>query len=248
MPGTPARSQPLILVTTSTAPRSDDLLREDSLTGRNYAQAVRAAGGLPLLAPTVDPGSADLYADAADALLLSGGGDVDPARFGAQPEPGLGRVDAERDAFELALYAAFRSAGKPVLGICRGIQLVNVAHGGTLHQHLPAVPGTLQHSQVERGGTPLHAVRLEPDSQLARASGTVELRTNSYHHQGLDRLGDGLRVLGRTADGLVEAVDGTSGAFLLALQWHPEMSWQAHPEHLAPFRLLLQALRGVPAA
>lgn len=243
MPGAPARTQPLILITTSTEPHRDTLLRDDTLTGRNYAQAVVAAGGVPLLAPTVDPATAAAYAAAADGLLLSGGVDVDPAEFGAQPEPGLGRVDAERDAFELAVYRAFRQAGKPVLGICRGIQLVNVAQGGTLHQHLPVVPRMLQHEQHDPTGAPLHPVRLEPDSLLARALGRDALRTNSYHHQGIDRLGPGLRAVGRTADGLVEAVEGLDGGFLLALQWHPEMSWRAYPDHHLPFRLLLDAVR-----
>src|SRR5690606_22540621 len=123
---TPAAPRPTVLLTTSTVPRATSLRREDSLTGRNYSQAVALAGGLPLMAATLDPALAPAYASAADALLLTGGGDVDPELFGAAPDRDLGSVDPERDAFELALYAAFREAGKPVLGVCRGCQVMNV--------------------------------------------------------------------------------------------------------------------------
>jgi len=219
------------------------VVRENTFTGRDYAEAVAAAGGVPLLAPTLDAGLATAFEGAADGLLLSGGVDVDPALYGAQPQVDLGAVDRERDVLELALYRAFRASKKPILGICRGIQLVNVAEGGTLHQHLPAVPGTQQHRQADRIGAPLHAVTLESDSRLAVALGRAEVRTNSYHHQALDRLGDGLRAVGRSADGVVEALEGRDGAFLLAVQWHPELCWRTYPEHHAPFRMVVEATR-----
>jgi len=213
------------------------------VTGRNYAQAVVAAGGLPLLAPTVDAALAPAYLARADALLLTGGVDVDPAHFGEPPRPGLGRVDGQRDAFELALYRAFRVAGRPILGVCRGIQLINVAEGGTLHQHLPDVAGLFQHRQVDLGGAPSHAVQLERRSRLAMAYGTTDIRVNSYHHQGLDAVPDGLRAVGSSGDGLIEAVEGIGGGLLVGVQWHPEMSWRDHPSSLAPFRLLVEAAR-----
>lgn len=247
MPAATADPRPVILLTTSTEARRDDLWREDTLTGRNYAEAVAAAGGLPLLAPTLAPDLAPDLARAlvarADALLLTGGVDVDPYAFGEEPAAGLGRVDRDRDAFEFALYRAFRAAGKAVLGVCRGVQLVAVAEGGTLHQHLPAVPGMLQHAQRDRSGAPLQRVRLEPDSRLARAYGATELRVNSYHHQGVARVPPSLRAVARSGDGLVEALEAREGAPLVALQWHPEMSWRSFPEHLAPFRWLVDAAR-----
>src|SRR5690606_18298653 len=136
---TPAAHRPTVLLTTSTVPRTTSLRRDDAMTGRNYSQAITLAGGLPFMVANLDPALAPAYARAADALLLTGGGDVDPEVFGETPDRDLGSVDPERDAFELALYAAFREAGKPVLGVCRGCQLMNVAHGGKLHQHLPSV-------------------------------------------------------------------------------------------------------------
>ena len=146
------------------------------------------------------------------------------------------------------MSATFRAAGKPVLGVCRGIQVINVAEGGSLHQHLPDVPGTGQHGQHDMRGAPLHPVRLEPGSRLAGAFGSLEIKANSYHHQAVDRVGANLKVVARAADGTVEAVEGTTGAPVLAVQWHPEMCFKEFPEHHAPFRLLLEAVRGaVPA-
>ena len=191
----------------------------------------------------LEPDLAEACLEGVDAVLLSGGVDIDPPLFGQEPEPGLGRVDRRRDLFELELYRRARERGLPVLGICRGIQVINVAHGGTLHQHLPAQPGMLQHDQVDIGGEPSHTVELVPGSALAERLGERQLRANSYHHQGVAALGEGLRPVGRTADDLVEAVEGAGNSFLLGVQWHPEMSFRCHPEHLLPFQLLVEAAR-----
>jgi len=245
----PDAPRPVILMTSGTVPREHGLRRNDTVQGHNYALAVVAAGGVPLLAPNVDAALAERYAATADGLLLTGGVDIDPYRFGGRPDPDLGLVDGRRDAFELALYRAFLARGKPVLGICRGIQLVNVAHGGSLHQHLPSVAGTEQHSQKDTTGAPLQRVTLADGSRLASAFGSPVLRVNSFHHQAIDRVGEGLRVTARADDGIVEAVeladegsrDATGGAFMVAVQWHPEMCWDTHPEHHAPFRMLVEA-------
>lgn len=234
--------RPTVLLTTSTAVRPDSLIREDSFTGRNYSLGVVQAGGSPIMTAALDPELAPEYATMADGLLLVGGGDVDPGEFGQGPDRDLGQVDPVRDAWEIALYRAYRAAGKPVLGICRGIQLINVAEGGSLHQHLPSVEGTWQHSQHDMRGTPLHPVELVAGSRLASGFGATAIRTNSYHHQAIDRVGKGLKVVARAGDGVVEALEGESGPFLLALQWHPEMAFQAHPEHHVPFRLFVEAL------
>jgi putative glutamine amidotransferase len=195
----------------------------------------------------LDPELAPEYVAMADGLLLVGGGDVDPAEFGQGPDRDLGQVDSVRDAWELALYRAFRAAGKPVLGICRGVQLINVAEGGSLHQHLPSVEGTFQHNQQDMRGTPLHPVELVAGSRLASGFGTTSIRTNSFHHQAIDRVGTGLTVVARAGDGVVEALEGDGGAFLLAVQWHPEMAFKAHPEHHVPFRLFVEALQAAAA-
>jgi len=250
MPTQARRQEPVILITSGTVPRERGLRRNDTIQGHNYALALSAAGAVPLLAPNVDAALAAVYAERADGLLLAGGVDMDPYLYGARPHPDLGTVDRRRDAFELALYRAFRSRGKPVLGICRGIQVVNVAHGGNLHQHLPAVAGLDQHLQKDFTGAPLQRVALAPGSRLAKAFGATEVSVNSFHHQGVDRIGEGLVATARSEDGLVEALeidDPDGDAFVVAVQWHPEMCWDTYPEHHTPFRMLVEACRVAPA-
>ena len=234
--------RPRILVTTSSVFRPAGLRRVDAVTGLNYSEAVVQLGGLPLLLGNLGPELAEAYLEDVDGVLLTGGVDVDPNFYGAEPHPLLGLVDLPRDRFELALFGAARARGVPVLGVCRGQQLINVALGGTLHQHLPALAGTVQHEQLEIGGTPSHGVALEPDSALARAFAATQVRTNSYHHQAVDKPGRGLRVVGQSADGIVEALENTDGSFVLGVQWHPEMSFQAHPEQIAPFQAFMKAV------
>lgn len=231
-----------ILISTANRLRLEGLRRVDVVGGMNYAEAVIACGGLPMFLPNADPKLASAYLQEADGLILSGGADFDPALFNEQPHPELGIVDAERDAFELELYHSAKQLGMPVLGICRGIQAINVAEGGTLHQHVPAVAGSIQHGQRNIDGTPFHNVTLDDSSRLAQAHGTTSIRVNSYHHQAVDRLGRNLRITGRAADGIIEAIEGTSDVFVLGVQWHPEMSFARYPEHLTVFKLLMEAV------
>lgn len=237
--------RPRIMLTTSTRANTNSLRRSESVTGRNYSQAVLQAGGLPVMVATTDQGLAAEYAANADGILFTGGVDLDPITYAQEPLPDIGRIDWERDAFELALYLAARHRGLPILGVCRGAQLINVAEGGTLHQHVPAVSKTLNHSQPDIDGEPYHMVSLAEDSRLASAYGKSMIRTNSYHHQAVDRLGTGLRASGHSSDGLIEALEAEDAAepFLVAVQWHPEMSFARHPEHLAPFQAFLAAAR-----
>lgn len=234
--------RPRILLSTASSHRPVGLRRIDALTGLNYSEAVAQFGGLPLMVANLSPELAEDYLNGIDGVLLTGGVDVDPTFFGEEPHPLLGLVDLSRDHFELALYRAARARGLPVLGICRGHQLINVASGGTLHQHIPALPKTVQHEQLGIGGSPSHGVVLEPTSILAEAFAQERIRTNSYHHQAVHKLGKGLRVTGRSADGLAEVVESTEGSFVLGVQWHPEMSFQAFPEQAAPFRAFMRAV------
>jgi putative glutamine amidotransferase len=229
-------ARPRVLLSTASSWRERPLRRFDALTGRAYSEAAVEVGLLPSMVATLDPSLADEALDGIDGLLLTGGGDVDPAFFGAAPDPDLGEVDRERDAFELALYRAARERGLPVLGICRGIQLIAVAEGGDLIQHLAPRPGAVQHEQAARDGDPIHAIRIEAGSHLARAFGGEEARVNSYHHQAVGRLPDALRTVASAPDGVIEAIEGRGGPFLQAVQWHPELAFRRHPEQLAPFR------------
>jgi putative glutamine amidotransferase len=193
---------------------------------RRYADRVVAAGGIPVLLPPV-PGIEDAIGRL-DGLLLSGGGDIDPACYGAEPDPHTGTVSPERDVAEFALLHAAMSLRLPVLGICRGMQVVNVALGGSLHQHLPDVVGHDGHAPVP-GAYGAHEVRVPPGSLLSTILGGHEadlaFSAPTHHHQGVDKLGSGLTATAWAEDGTVEAVEldpGAGAAFTVAVQWHPE--------------------------
>jgi putative glutamine amidotransferase len=196
-----------------------------NLLPRRYADAVAQAGGLPVLLPPV-PGIGDVL-ERLDGLILSGGGDVDPARYGAVRDPATDPANAARDEAEFALCAGALAAGLPLLAICRGMQVLNVMLGGTLHQHLPDVVGSDAHSPVV-SGYGRHTVTVAPGSRLAAVLGRTELAVPTHHHQAADKLGTGLIGTAWTGDGIIEAVElepsgGNEGSpFLLAVQWHPE--------------------------
>jgi putative glutamine amidotransferase len=213
-------------------------------TGVNaaYVRSVLAAGGVPIvLSPLLGPSFAPRSLDGVDGLILSGGEDVHPALYGAEPSPRCHPPSRERDLFELALFAAARQRELPVLGICRGIQLVNVALGGTLYQDLPAErPGPVAHDPGSARDDRTHRIELKPGSRVAEALGGTAFAVNSFHHQAVDRLADGLVASGWSEDGLIEAVESPAGApWLLAVQWHPE---EMHAEARAPERGLFRAL------
>jgi len=188
---------------------------------RRYADRVSAAGGIPVLLPPVPDVEEAL--GQLDGLMLSGGGDIDPARYGAQPAPQTTSVREERDTAEFALFAAALARRLPVLGICRGLQIINVARGGRLHQHLPAVVGHDGHAPVP-GAFGTHPVRVTPGSRLAGILGRDDADVPTHHHQAVDRLGDGLTATAWASDGTIEAfeLDAGESPFVLAVQWHPE--------------------------
>ncbi|MBP7865483.1 MAG: gamma-glutamyl-gamma-aminobutyrate hydrolase family protein [Acidobacteria bacterium] len=212
-----------------------------------YVAAVEKAGGTVHFFVLGDnaPGTIGKM-DAVDALLIPGGDDIAPDRYGQAADPRLETVEPALDALEFALYKAARDRGMPVLGICRGCQFINVFHGGTLHQDLPtgyrrkpAVPHRCKDGESYLRSD--HTVTIRKGSLLARASGATRLTVNSYHHQGLDRIGRGLTVTARSADGLPEAVEGKHGPFLLGVQFHPERDFENEPPFEGIFRAFLAA-------
>ena len=198
----------------------------------SYLAAIEAAGGIPTIIHLSHDHEVlgELYRRCA-GLLLVGGDDVDPALYGAEPHAKLGVVEPLRDEVELAL--ARRAAGEhlPLLGICRGIQLINVALGGTLYQDIPSeIEGALDHRESWLRGDRAylaHPISIEPDSWLAEQLDTASAQVNTLHHQALRDLAPGLRVVARAPDGVIEAVEGTGAGFLAAVQCHPENLWPA---------------------
>lgn len=191
------------------------------LSPRNYSLAVQREGAIALMlspddAVADDP---DQLLDMLDGLILAGGSDVDPATYGAEPHPETRGTNEQRDRFEAALVRAALERDMPVLGICRGMQMLNVACGGTLDQHLADVP-THRHTP---GHFCDHEVELEPESLAARAAGSARVAVKSHHHQGVARVGEGLEVTGRNpGDGVIEAIEATDHQFALGVLWHPE--------------------------
>ena len=180
----------------------------------DYSAQVTAAGGLPVMLTSAAP--IDGLADRLDGLVLTGGSDVAPARYGAEEDPNLGVVEPERDEFELALLGAMAAAGRPVLGICRGLQVINIWAGGTLHQHVP------DHLQLDRPPAErVHDVKVDPATPFGRRY-PGEISVNTYHHQAIDELGGGLVVVGRAPDGIIEMIEHEHHP-MVAVQWHPEL-------------------------
>jgi putative glutamine amidotransferase len=204
-----------------------------------YVQAVLRAGGVPLLLPTAAPDPAARWLDMLQGLVLIGGGDIDPAAYGAESHASIYNLDADRDAceFELARRALDRCL--PLLAICRGLQVINVVRGGSLHRHLPEVFGEkVAHREPPRETT-RHMVDVAADAHIAAAMGSCRVEVVSWHHQAVDRLGEGLRPVAWAADGVVEALQLDGHPNLLAVQWHPELSAAKDPAQQGLFDRLV---------
>jgi len=186
-----------------------------------YVQALVRAKATPVLLPPFEAGAPAEALSSFDGLLLIGGGDVEPALYGAGDHAEQYDVDTARDATETALLREAMGIGLPVLAVCRGAQVVNAAFGGTLIQHIPDVQGLVDHGKPNAGGPSMHDVKLASGSGIAAATGQERLSCSSHHHQGIDRVGEGLVPVGWTDDGLVEALEGENG-WVVAVQWHPE--------------------------
>jgi len=208
-----------------------------------YIGGVRQAGGVPVLLPLLtDQEELRSCAGKIDALLLSGGGDVRPSLFGEQPHWKLGEVDPERDDFEIGILRLMVDLGKPVLGICRGIQVINVALGGTLYQDLASQqPQSLQHRQEAPRQYPTHSVTVRQDSRLSDILGVTTLQVNSIHHQAIRDVASGLQVTARASDGVIEGVEAPGDPWLLGVQWHPEGMWKQDQAAASLFRALVTA-------
>lgn len=207
-----------------------------------YLDALRAAGARTvILAPgeVVDPSE---LLDPFDGLLLAGGGDVDPVLYGAQLGGHDYGVDPQRDAFEIALLRAADRMAMPTLCICRGAQVLNVAFGGTLHQHLPDIDGLLEHGVPLDGTTSMHDVETAQETRLGGGTAGSTLRCSSHHHQGIATVGAGLTVSGRSSDDLVEAIerDMATPGWMVGVQWHPEETAATDPSQHALFETLVR--------
>jgi putative glutamine amidotransferase len=251
------RERPLIGVTTSEMRRAESLnptpegeppTRLEMALGLPYLRGLEAAGALPLVMPPLHPEAIEPLLDRLDGICLSGGPDLDPAGYGADPHPELGPIEPNLDRFELAVARRADARGMPILAICRGTQALNVVRGGSLHQHLPEISSEIAHRQTTPGNQTSHPVAIEPGSRLASALGDDEveiadrLDVNSFHHQAIDRLGEGLRISARAPDGTVEAVEDPSRRFLIGVQWHAE-TLVHRPYEASLFRRFVESCR-----
>jgi len=209
----------------------------------SYVQAVVRAGGLPILLPLV--AKKDLVAqmlEGIDGLLLSGGYDVDPVYYGQEPDVKLGRIDVDKDRFENLMIPLALKKGVPILGICRGIQALNVFAGGTLLQDVSLAPDpVLKHGQRTDRCSLSHEIEVTPGTRLRQIFRRRRLRTNSYHHQVVDRVAPGFVVSARSRDGLVEAIEKQGDAFVLGFQPHPERLDEEFPVYRKLFRAFVDA-------
>lgn len=215
--------RPLIALTTTTATAGDYRVPQITL-GAPYISAVEGMGGTGVLVtPAHDDGSIDRLLDLVAGVVLTGGEDVEPRHYGQDPHPKLGATNPARDEMELKVAAGALERRMPVLGICRGFQLLNVALGGTLYQDIPSqLGGDLTHEQTAAIGARWHSARVEPESRLNEIFGTTDLFINSFHHQAVHRLGDGLRAVAWAEDGVIEGAEAPDAPWIFGVQWHPE--------------------------
>jgi putative glutamine amidotransferase len=244
------RARPLIAVTTSELRRPEDVVARpqgeppklEVALATLYPEAIEEAGGLPVIVPLLRPDAIAALLDRVDGVCLPGGPDLQPSVYGEEPHPELGPTEPRVDAVELALVRAADRRNLPILGICRGMQALNVARGGTLHQHLPDVVGNrLEHRQPEHGSITTHRVETAPHSRLRSTLGGPSLEVNSFHHQAVKTLGKNLVTTAWAEDGTIEAIEEPGERLVLGVQWHAE-GLRAH----APlFEALIDAAAGL---
>src|SRR4051794_7226982 len=220
----------------------DEPFRAEMALGITYTNALEAAGAAPAVLPPLGEDAVGDLVDGLAAVCLSGGPDVDPAEYDADRDPKLGPTWRRLDRFELAVARAADERRMPILGICRGCQVLDVARGGTLIQHLGDEAGDsrLHHRQRDRGERATHPVEIAPDSRLAQAIGVTEVEVNSFHHQAVRTLGRGLRAVGHAPDGVIEAIEDPDRPFHIGVQWHAEFDTE-RATGIALLRTLVEA-------
>jgi putative glutamine amidotransferase len=240
--------RPLIGVTTSEVRKAESVTltpegeppRKEMALGLTYLRAIEAAGGLPVVIPPLPPEAVEPTLAHLDGVCLSGGPDVDPRAYGEDQHPELGPTEPDLDLAELVVARNADTRRLPILAICRGAQVLNIARGGTLHQHVPELGDSIGHRQPNPGEEPTHTVRIEPESKLAEVLGSDRVDVNSFHHQAVAHLGEGLRAVAWAEDGLVEGIEDPERAFVIGVQWHAE-TLDHFPEGAALFRRFVES-------
>lgn len=233
---------PLIGITASY-----DFKNKKASLGKGYFRAVEQAGGIPVAIPPLEDENTLLaLAGRLDGILFSGGPDVDPSYFGEEPHPHLGMVCPQRDRMEIFLAREMIKRGKPVLGICRGIQLINIAMGGSIIQDIPAeIKRPIKHQQDAPQWYATHRVEIiDRESLLYKIMGQSCIRVNSFHHQSVKALAPGFKITARASDGVIEAIEAEDrGIFCLGVQWHPEEMWERDPLQFRLFKCFNEAAK-----
>lgn len=210
-----------------------------------YMDAVAKAGGVPvMLHPTEDEAILHQLLETCDGFIFSGGQDIDPARYGEEKLESCEEVMAGRDSYELKFLKLVLECGKPVLGICRGIQIFNVLYGGDLYQDIPTqVGGEVIHRAAVMGEAAMHSMTVCADTPLARITGESTIEVNSFHHQAIKNLGKGLLPMAKSEDGIIEGAYVPEKPFALAVQWHPELTFRTDENAMALFEALVEAAK-----
>ena len=209
----------------------------------DYVDAVAEAGGMPIMLPHVEDGVEEILR-AVDGLLLTGGEDVSPELYGETPHSTVVTVDQTRDSFEIAVVREAMARNVPLLAICRGIQVLNVAGGGSLIQDIDTqVESPVPHRHLDSFEDPSHAIDLAANSTLAQVLGATRVQVNSGHHQAVKVVAPGLRAVAWAKGGLIEGLESASGGWVVGVQWHPEMMARRHPQQARLFRALVEASR-----
>jgi putative glutamine amidotransferase len=245
-------TRPLIGIVTQTIAAEPPLKSAQWAMSHRYVEVLRSLGAVPVLIPLLahDPDTLRALFDRLDGLLLAGGADIHPSRYGEVPHPKLGPTDPDRDATEIQLTKLALDDQRPLLAICRGLQLLNVACGGSLYQDIPSqVPAALKHDHTAKQGYDdrtfsAHEVTITPQSQIVQILNTTHVGVNSIHHQAIKELGQGLVATAFAADGIIEAVEGPAGMYCIGVQWHPEELVDEQPKMRRLFTSFLAAAKG----
>lgn len=231
--------KPIILIS---AVRNLKNSKEKFMLHESYVNAVRAAGGTPILAPiTNDLDEVKAYISICDGLVLPGGEDVSPMLLNEDPLRGIGYISAERDYFEFMLFEEARKQGKPILGICKGCQIIALSTGGKIYQDIfTQHPNTIEHNQPEEQlGELFHSISLTQDSKLYELFKGESIPVNSWHHQAVRCVGPELKVTARSSDGIIEGIESIDG-LMMGVQWHPELLFEKYPKQLSIYKHLIE--------